>query len=115
MYLQRFNGACIVNGYDNGERLRFLPARLEGVAYQVYLSIVSSNANITYPQLCDALTARFEPAEQAPVHEASFRMCRKKADETQFAFAAALRALADRAFRGQNGPLLERHDSSTVY
>ena len=68
---------------------------------------MTATPNITYPQLCDALTARFEPAEQAPVHEAGFRMRQKHADETQFAFAAALRSLAERAFRGQNGPLLD--------
>ena len=107
-WLQKFNAACDVNGYAGPERLRFIAARLEGTAYQVYQTVVAANPGAGYPQLTTLLTQQFEPQQQEPLHEAEFRARRKLPTESQITFAAALRSLAERAFRGQAGPLFER-------
>ena len=107
-WLDQFNSACEVNGYGDPEKLRFLAARLEGTAHNVFQTVRAANARATYPQIITALTAQFEPQQQEPLHEAEFRMRRKSPSESQVTYAAALRSLATRAFRGQDGALLER-------
>ena len=107
-WLQQFEAACEVNGYAAGDRLRFLAARLEGTAHQIFQTIRAANAQATYPQMVTLLTAHFEPPQQEPLHEAEFRIRRKLPTESQITFAAALRSLANRAFPGQAGALFER-------
>ena len=98
----------MVNGYDDAARLKFLPARLDGTAYRVFQSVRTANSDADFSTICTLLTAQFEPPQQRQLHEAEFRVREKRAHETQIVYAAALRSLANRAFPGQDGPLLER-------
>ena len=108
-YQAQFDAACTVNGYGNAERLQFLPCRLKGSAFQIYQGIIQATPNIAYPQLCQALAARFTPPQQSQLLEAEFRARVKSPAETQIEYAAALQRLAMRAFPGQHGtPLFAR-------
>ena len=108
LWLEKFNNAAVVNGYNDAERLRFLPARLEGTAYRVFQTVSAANPNAQYQAICTLLSQQFEPPQQQQLHEAEFRVRDKRMNETQVSYAATLRTLANRAFPGQNGPLLER-------
>ena len=88
-WLQQFNAACVVNGYGDADRLRFLPARLSGTAHQSFQTIAAANPNSTYPQICTLLTQQFEPPEQQHLFEAQLRIRMKTPDESQLAFANA--------------------------
>ena len=107
-WLASFNAACVVNGYGDGDRIRFMAARLEGTAHQIFTTISAANANATYAQLCALLTDQFEPPQQQQLFEAQLRVRTKGHSESQYTFAAALRALANRAFPGQAGQILNR-------
>ena len=86
----------------------FIAARLEGTAHQIFQTIQAANPAAGYAQIITLLTQHFEPQQQEPLHEAEFRARRKTPCESQITFAAALRSLAERAFRGQAGALFER-------
>ena len=108
-YLARFDAACVVNGYTPVQRLQFLPCRLTGAAFQVHTAILARQPNATYPQLCAALGAAFNPPQQGPIVEAELCSQTKQSGETQIEFASALQQLAARAFPGQQQtPLYER-------
>ena len=98
LWLEKFNNAAVVNGYDDAARLRFLPARLEGIAYRVYQTVHAANPNAQYQALCTLLTRQFDPPQQQQLHEAEFRLRTKHAPESQLVYAAALRSLAIWAF-----------------
>ena len=52
----QLESASEVNGYGNAEKLRFLPARLEGTARHIFDAILAANANATYPQIVTLFT-----------------------------------------------------------
>ena len=108
-WLAGFNAACVVNGYGDYERIRFMAALLEGTARQMFTTTRAANQNATYTQLCTLLGAQFEPPEQQLLHESQLRARVKQPNETQAAFASALRSLAERAFPGQGlGGVVDR-------
>ena len=107
-WLSSFNAACVVNGYGDADRTRFMGALVEGTAQQIFNNVHTANQNATYQQLCDLLTAQFEPQQQQQLHEVELRARTKKPQETQTMFAAALQLLATRAFPGQQGGIVQR-------
>ena len=50
----------------------------KGSAFPVYQAILQARANITYPQLCQELSARFNPPQHTQLHEAEFRRAQEK-------------------------------------
>jgi len=107
-FLAKFNAACVVNGYANPDRLQFLPCCLRDNAFTVFNAIVTANPQATYVQVCQELDQRFNPPQQSRLLEAEFRARVKLTTETQLEFASALTRLANRAFPGQQGQLLDR-------
>ena len=87
----------------------FFRAVCKGSAFQVFQAVLQAQPAITYAQMCQELSARFNPPQQSQLHEAEFRARKKLATETQVQLAADLQRIAARAFPGQQGtPLFER-------
>ena len=78
-----FSAACVVNGYGDADRTRFMGALVEGTAQQIFNNVHTANQNANYQQLCDLLTAQFEPQQQQQLHEVELRARTKKPQETQ--------------------------------
>ena len=97
-WLSSFESACVVNGYADGDRIRFMGALVEGTAGQIFRTTQAANQNATYPQLCGLLANHFEPPQQSQLHETQLRARVKLPNETQAAYASSLRSLASRAF-----------------
>ena len=103
-----FNSACEVNGYGDADRIRFRAALFEGTAQQVFQHVSATNANATYQQLCHLLANQFEPPQQQQMYESQLHARIKSPSESQTVFASALRSLAQRAFPGQGGAVVDR-------
>ena len=108
-FMGQFNVACQANGYADDQRLDFLPCRLREGAFHVYQTFRAQHPNDAYDELCDRLTAYFNPPQHRPSFEAEFRARTMKTIESPVEFASALQKLASRAYPGQeNTDLFQR-------
>ena len=108
-FMGQFNVACQANGYADEQRLDFLPCRLREGAFHVYQTFRAQHPNDAYDELCDRLTAYFNPPQHRPSFEAEFRARTMKTIESPVEFASALQKLATRAYPGQeNTDLFQR-------
>jgi len=96
-WLDHFEAAATVNGWDDPTKLKWLPVRLTGKA-QVAWRRLSQEAKASYDTATGALNKRFEPDSKRQLYAAEFQSRLKRCDEKWGDFADQLRGLADKAF-----------------
>lgn len=86
-----------MNGWDGGQKLKWLKVRLTGRA-QIAFQRLPETAREDFKEAKKALTERFEPKSRQTRYQAEFQTRRKKKTEGWADFAEDLKQLADHAF-----------------
>ena len=96
-WVDHFEAAATVNGWDDSTKLKWLPVRLTGKA-QVAWRRLSADAKGDYDTAKEALRKRFEPDSKRQRYATEFHSRQRRDDEKWGDFADQLRCLADKAF-----------------
>ena len=92
-----FESVADVNGWDGGQKLKWLKVRLTGRA-QIAFQRLPEGAQGDFKEAKKALTERFEPKSRQTRYQAEFQTRHKKKTEGWADFAEDLKQLADHAF-----------------
>ena len=96
-WLDDFDLHADVNGWNEEEQRQYLAIRLKGAPREVYRTLTLAEKS-SFNALKTALTARFQPFDQAELFRTQFRSRRKQEGERLLDFGMAVRTLASRAF-----------------
>eukprot|EP00731_Ephydatia_muelleri_P014041 Em0007g1351a len=96
-WVDHFEAAARVNGWDDATKLNWLPVRLMGKAQTAWKRLIAE-AKADNETAKDALERRFEPSSKREHYAAEFHQKKKSSGEQWGDFADQLRNLADKAF-----------------
>ena len=85
-----------------------MAALFEGTAQQVFQHARTTNANATYQQLCAQIANQLEPPQQQQMYESQLHARVNSPSGSQTVFASGLCPLAQRAFPGKGGAVVDR-------
>eukprot|EP00731_Ephydatia_muelleri_P018416 Em0011g456a len=95
-WIDHFEAAALVNGWDSEKKRLWLPVRLTGKAQTAWKRL-SPETKQNYEAAKEALQKRFEPDSKRKLYFVEFQARRRKRDESWSDFADELRVLAEKA------------------
>ena len=95
-WIDHFEAAALVNGWDSETKRLWLPVRLTGKAQTAWKRL-SPETKQNYEAAKEALQKRFEPDSKRKLYFVEFQARRRKRDESWSDFADELRVLAEKA------------------
>ena len=95
-WIEQFEAAALVNGWDDEKKRLWLPVRLTGKAQTAWKRL-SAETKESYTAAKEALQKRFEPDSKRKLYFVEFQARRRKRDESWSDFADELRVLAEKA------------------
>ena len=98
-WVEQFEAAALVNGWDEPTKLLWLPVRLTGKAQTAWRRLLPE-AKQDFQAAKDALQKRFEPESKRQLYVVEFQTRKRRPDEQWSDFGDELRILADKAFPG---------------
>eukprot|EP00731_Ephydatia_muelleri_P004957 Em0002g1133a len=98
-WVEHFEAAALVNGWDEPTKLLWLPVRLTGKAQTAWRRL-APEAKQDFQAAKDALQKRFEPESKRQLYVVEFQTRKRRPDEQWSDFGDELRILADKAFPG---------------
>ncbi|KAL5481749.1 hypothetical protein EMCRGX_G021978 [Ephydatia muelleri] len=98
-WVEHFEAAALVNGWDEPTKLLWLPVRLTGKAQTAWRRLLPE-AKQDFQAAKDALQKRFEPESKRQLYVVEFQTRKRRPDEQWSDFGDELRILADKAFPG---------------
>eukprot|EP00731_Ephydatia_muelleri_P017388 Em0010g486a len=96
-WVEHFEAAALVNGWDEPTKLLWLPVRLTGKAQTAWRRL-APEAKQDFQAAKDALQKRFEPESKRQLYVVEFQTRKRRPDEQWSDFGDELRILADKAF-----------------
>ena len=95
-WIDHFEAAALVNGWDSETKRLWLPVRLTGKAQTAWKRL-SPETKQNYEAAKEALQKRFEPDSKQKLYFVEFQARRRKRDESWSDFADELRVLVEKA------------------
>ena len=96
-WVEHFEAAALVNGWDEPTKLLWLPVRLTGKAQTAWRRL-APEAKQDFQAAKDALQKRFEPESKRQLYVVEFQTRKRRPDEQWSDFGDELHILADKAF-----------------
>ena len=92
-----FGNVATVNGWSDGDQLRWLKVRLVGRAQTAFQRLSEENQD-DFKKAKGALKERFAPASRRHRYQAELQVRKKRKGESWADFADELKSLADKAY-----------------